>query len=71
MSWTDILQETTKSKIVIKPVDKGGGIIITNHSDYVKACDTELGSETANGKKARLAALLLLKQLKSGNPENL
>ena len=35
-------------QIVIKPCDKGAGIIILNHKDYVKACMDHLSSEQIN-----------------------
>ena len=35
-------------KIVIKPCDKGAGIIILNHSDYVKVCIEHLESKQTN-----------------------
>ena len=35
-----------EKQIVIKPVDKGGGLTIMDHDDYVGACVKELNSKT-------------------------
>ena len=35
--------------IVIKPCDKGAGIIICDYDKYVKSCEKELSSKTKNG----------------------
>ena len=40
------LQRT--GQIVMKPCDKGAGLIILNHTDYVKACMDHLNSELTN-----------------------
>jgi hypothetical protein len=37
-----------KQQIVIKPCDKGAGIIICNYSDYVTSCEKDLNSTSAN-----------------------
>ena len=37
----ELIQLQKNSRIVIKPVDKGGGIIIMSHDDYVEACEKE------------------------------
>jgi hypothetical protein len=36
-------------QIVIKPCDKGAGILICKYSKYVEACNEHLGSETPDG----------------------
>ena len=36
-------------KIVIKPCDKGAGIIILNFDDYINACEDHLNSKTPTG----------------------
>jgi hypothetical protein len=35
--------------IVIKPCDKGAGIIICNYKDYVNSCESDLGSKSPKG----------------------
>jgi excinuclease UvrABC helicase subunit UvrB len=39
-----------KCKIVIKPCDKGAGIIIMDYDKYIISCQKELTRETKNGK---------------------
>ena len=42
----ELIELQKKKQIIIKPVDKGGGIMITNYGDYVEACQKELASKT-------------------------
>ena len=44
----DLIKLQKEGKIVIKPCDKGAGIIILTHSDYVKACMEHLNSKQTN-----------------------
>ena len=44
----ELINIQREGKIVIKPCDKGAGIIILNHSDYSKACMDPLNSERRN-----------------------
>jgi hypothetical protein len=37
--------------IVIKPCDKGAGIIICDYNEYVTSCEKELTSKTKNGNR--------------------
>ena len=34
-----------QKKIVIKPCDKGAGIIVLNHKDYIESCVNHLNSK--------------------------
>ena len=45
----ELVQAQKRREIIIKPVDKGGGIMIANHDDYVQACEKELASKTLKG----------------------
>jgi hypothetical protein len=42
-----IIKLQKDQKIVIKPCDKGDGIIICNYNDYVSSCETDLNSKSA------------------------
>ena len=44
----ELIKQQKKGKIVIKPCDKGAGIIILTHTDYLKACMEHLDSQRIN-----------------------
>ena len=48
MKQLTVLQK--EKKIVIKPADKGAGIVIVNFDDYIETCVNHLSSSQASSK---------------------